>query len=111
MARAATSPSTLPEVTEAHRRAAFKAMGWAGWTFEEAMADDTRRRVVEARAHQLRKRQWHADARELDLHRAVAGLQTAMREARYTPHVGSPSKPWPPTVHDLKRAAAGDLDD
>lgn len=50
----------LPDVTDAHRHAAFEAMGWAGWTFDAAMADDTRRRVIESRAHQLRTRQWLA---------------------------------------------------
>ena len=45
---------SLPPVTDAHRRAAFEAMRWPGWTFEAAMTHDTRRRVIEARAHQLR---------------------------------------------------------
>lgn len=56
MARAL--PADLPEVTDAHRRAAFEAMHWSGWTFEAAMGNDTRRRLIEARAHQLRTRQW-----------------------------------------------------
>lgn len=50
----------LPEVTDAHRRAAFAAMRWNGWTFEAAMADETRQRVIEARAHQLRTQEWKA---------------------------------------------------
>lgn len=95
MARAL--PADLPEVTDAHRLAAFQAMHWTGWTFEAAMGNDTRRRLIEARAHQLRTQQWRAERRN--------------RGARYTPHVGTPSKPRPPTVHDLKRAAAGDMDD
>lgn len=109
MARA--TAADLPEVTEAHRLAAFEAMRWTGWTFEAAMADDTRRRVIEARAHQVRTQQWRAERRHRGVGPYLAGLQIAMREARYTPHVGNPSKPWPPSVHDLKRAAAGDLDD
>lgn len=102
-------PAVLPPVTDDHRRRAFEAMRWAGWTYEAAMADPTRRRVVETRAHAMRKQEWKASRRTVV--RMVAGLQIAQREARYTPHVGSPSKPWPPTVHDLKRAAAGDLED
>lgn len=109
MARAL--PADLPEVTDAHRRAAFEAMHWTGWTFEAAMGNDTRRRLIECRAHQLRTQQWRAERRNRGADLCLAGLQIAMRDARYTPHVGTPSKPWPPTVHDLKRAAAGDLDD
>lgn len=48
----------LPEVTEAHRIAAFEAMGWTGWSYEQARASDTRRRVIEARAHHLRTQEW-----------------------------------------------------
>lgn len=103
-------PSVLPAVTDDHRRAAFEAMRWTGWTYDAAMADATRRQIVETRAHQIRKQEWTATQRR-SVHRMVAGLQIAQREARYTPHVGSPSKPWPPTTTDLKRAAAGDLDD
>ena len=50
--------ATLPEVTEAHRLAAFNGMGWAGWSYQQAMADPIRGRVIEARAHQLRTQQW-----------------------------------------------------
>jgi hypothetical protein len=57
MARAVENPA-LPEVTEAHRLAAFNAMRWAGWTFERAQADPIRSRLLEARAHQLRTQQW-----------------------------------------------------
>lgn len=35
-------------------RAAFEAMAWTGWTFEAAMADPIRRRVVQARAAKAR---------------------------------------------------------
>lgn len=58
-------PKDLPEVTEAHRRAAFAAMAWPGATFEQAMASDTRRRVIEARAAQLRKAEWLATRRHV----------------------------------------------
>ena len=103
-------PSVLPPVTDAHRRAAFDGMRWAGWTYEQAMACETRRRVLEARAHHIRKQEWTA-SRRAATRQMTAGLQVAMQQTRYTPHVGTPSKPWPPTVHDLKRAAAGDRDD
>ena len=77
------TPVVLPEVTEQHRRAAFEAMAWTGWTFEQAMANDTRRRCIEARAHQLRKAMW------------LAGRVQVQR----------------PPQFDAKRAAAGDFDD
>lgn len=50
----------MPPVTEEHRRRAFADLRLAGTTFEQAMQDDTRRRVIEARAAQLRKREWQA---------------------------------------------------
>lgn len=62
-----TTPA-LPPVTDAHRQAAFAAMGWAGWTFDAAMANDTRRRVIEARAASMRTAQFkaaHARAAQL----------------------------------------------
>jgi len=83
---------TLPPVTDQHRHAAFAAMGWVGWTYEQAMANDLRASLVECRAHQLRKQQW----------------QQARRQQRWT------RTPWPPArpaTQDLKRAAAGDRDD
>ena len=54
------APCTLPEVTQAHRLAAFTAMHWAGWTFEAAMRYDVRRRLIEARAAQIRTAEWKA---------------------------------------------------
>ena len=56
-------PCTLPEVTHAHRLAAFTAMHWSGWTFEAAMQYDMRRRLVEARAAQIRTDEWKATQR------------------------------------------------
>lgn len=95
-----TAPE-LPPVTEQHRLTAFAAMAWAGWTYERAMADDTRRRVVEARAHQLRKADWLATRRQvlrpaLPMPQIARRLQTGMYRS-------------PP--QDLKRAAAGDFED
>lgn len=54
-----TAPD-LPPVTDAHRHAAFEAMGWKDWTYEQAMRFDMRRRLIECRAHQLRTREWEA---------------------------------------------------
>jgi hypothetical protein len=76
----------MPPVTDQHRRGAFAAFAWLGWTYEQAMADDTRQRVVEARAHHLRKAEW---------------LNSQRRVVR----------PALPHARDLKRAAAGDFDD
>lgn len=53
-------PADLPPVTDAHRLAAFEAMRWAGWTYAAAQASDTRRRLIEWRAHQLRTTEWVA---------------------------------------------------
>lgn len=50
---------TLPPVTDAHRQAAFDGLRLRCCaTLAEAMADPMRARVVEARAHQLRTREW-----------------------------------------------------
>lgn len=84
---------TLPAVTDQHRRAAFTLLSWPDCTFEQAMGSELRRRVIEACASALRKREW----------------QQARRAVRV---VRVPHKPsWAPTVQDLKRAAAGDRDD
>lgn len=48
----------MPPVTDAHRRAAFCAMRWAGWSFEAAMANPVRARVIECRAHHIRTTEW-----------------------------------------------------
>ena len=50
----------LPEVTAEHRLAAFEKMCWRGWSFESALQDSTRRALIEARAHQIRTREWAA---------------------------------------------------
>lgn len=57
---AAVIQPQMPPVTDEHRRRAFADLRLAGTTFEQAMQDDTRRRVIEARAAQLRKREWQA---------------------------------------------------
>lgn len=83
---------SMPAVTDAHRRAAFAAMGWIGWSFEAAMADAVRSRVVECRAHALRKAQWSAQR---------------LRRVPWPPASEQPR----PERRDGKRAAAGDFDD
>lgn len=110
-ARATNHPQLA--VTDEHRRAAFEAMHWPGWTFDQAMADEVRSRLVNLRARQI----CNAQARALRRHVVppmVAGLQQAQREARYLPGIGAQhrhaTQPWPPTVQDLKRAAAGDVE-
>lgn len=66
----------LPPVTDAHRRAAFEAMGWAGWTYEAARADKTRCQVVEVRAHQIRTQEWRATRQRtvVPVHRCRPGV-------------------------------------
>ena len=51
-------PTTLPNVTDEHRRTAFLAMHWPYVTFEAAMLDDTRKRVIECRAAVVRRLEW-----------------------------------------------------
>lgn len=90
---------TLPPVTDEHRRAAFTRMHWAGWTFEAAMADTLRARLVECRAHQLRKQQWQQQTRQ------------QARQAWARPPHAPAHTPAPASATDCKRAAAGDRDD
>jgi hypothetical protein len=56
---AARIEADLP-ITDAHRRAAFDSMAWPGWTYEQALRFDMRRRLIEARASKLRNREWQA---------------------------------------------------
>lgn len=87
------TPVNLPEVTDAHRAAAFARFAWTDLTYEQAMADPLRGRLIEARAHQLRTQEWKQGQR-----RPSARLYTLPRIA---------SRP----VFDAKRAAAGDFDE
>lgn len=48
----------MPPVTMEQLRAAFELMAWRGWTFEAAMADPIRSRVLRARAAQLRAQEY-----------------------------------------------------
>ncbi len=96
----------MREVNDADRRAAFEAMHWAGWTYEAAMADDTRSRLVEARAHQLRTRS--CCARDLPMPSMPVARPAAPARVVQTPALSRP--PLAGAV-DRKRAAAGDRDD
>lgn len=61
-AHAGTADGTacgLPPVTDAHRQAAFESLAFRCCaTLAEALADPVRAKVVEARAHALRKAEW-----------------------------------------------------
>lgn len=52
---------TLPPITDSHRRAAFEAMHWPGWTYEAAMRFDMRRKLIEARASRMRTDEYKRD--------------------------------------------------
>jgi hypothetical protein len=102
------NPPTTDELRAAweamrHRRA---LQHWPS-DFDQVMGDPVRAQCVAIEATAARRRK--------TVDRYVAGLQTAITQARYLPKVGRqqghPTHPWPPTVSDLKRAAAGDLDD
>lgn len=85
-------PDTVT-LTEQHRRAAFEAMAWLGWTFEAAMQDPVRSRLVQLRAQQMRQARTKTRRRVVVV--PMAGLQPYQRAF----------------LNDLKRAAAGDRDD
>jgi len=74
----AQTAEELPPVTDAHRRTAFDKLGYArqGWTFHTALADDTRRRVIEALASRLRTADWAAVHRRtvMPVHRCRPGV-------------------------------------
>lgn len=44
--------------TTAQLQAAFEAFAWVGWTFEAALADPLRARLLRARACQMRTREY-----------------------------------------------------
>lgn len=88
-AAAMASKGPLPPVTEAHRRAAFTLLSWQGCSFEAAMNNPLRRRLIESCAADLRTRE------------AQRAQRMAWRGSAYH-HT---------TTTDVKRAAAGDMDD
>lgn len=52
--------AAMPPITHAHLQRAFEAMAWKGWTYEAAMANDMRRRLVECRATCMAAREHQA---------------------------------------------------
>jgi hypothetical protein len=95
----------LPPVTDAHRRQAFALFKWPGVTFEQAMAVDLRRRLIEACAHGIRTREYQASQRDARKARYQPWCQDAIFGAR-------PASPRHLLAQrDLKRLAAHDPDD
>ena len=93
---------TLPAVTDAHRFEAFERMAWVGCSYEQAMSNPTRRQCIEVRAHQLRTQQWQAARLSAWSTRVI---EASSHVKRHPLHLTA--RP----MTDLKRAAAGDLDD
>lgn len=92
-------------MTDAHRRQAFALFRWPGVTYEQAMAVDLRARLIEACAHGIRTREWHASQRAQRASRYSPWCQAAIFGARIKPPpAGAPAA-------DLKRRAAHDIDD
>jgi|GEM_PF-5300147 hypothetical protein len=89
-------------ITTEHLQAAFKAMAWLGWTFEAAMADPVRSRLLQLRARQM----CQAQARRRVV---VAPRQTGQLLIRRW--LAEPNAYPGAHLNDLKRAAAGDRDD
>ena len=96
----------MPAVTAAHQQAAFQAFAWTGWTYEQAVADPVRSRLVMLRARQL----CNAEARVMRRSVALAELP-CLRAYLQQPHVRGTGVPYGAITHDCKRAAAGDRDD
>jgi hypothetical protein len=97
MTHAVRGPShdEMAEVTEAHRRAAFESLRMVGWTYEAAQRNDTRRRVIEARAHTLRLREWQATHHRTIRHTPAVDPKTGHWVTRRSPG------PWASNDPDL----------
>jgi hypothetical protein len=115
-----TRPSNHPQlaVTDAHRRAAFEAMGWKGWTFEQAMADDVRSKVVNSRARHLCNAEAQTMRRVplayLSADEKALVAKVAQRWSWAKRRSTQAPAPLPKAHHhqqDLKRAASGDRDE
>jgi hypothetical protein len=97
--------SAPPPITPEHLKRAFEAMHWPGWTFDTAMKNDMRRRLIVCRAHQLRTRDWLASLPpaskqcvrrvQLDAQGQVAGwcTQAVMGPRTETPQLALPLTP------------------
>ena len=96
--------AAMPPITQQHLQRAFEAMHWPGWTYEAALANDMRRRLVVCRAHQLRTQEWLASLDpttqqvrrvRLDAQGQVAGwcTQAVMGPRTETPQLTLPLAP------------------
>lgn len=99
----------LPPVTDAHRRQAFAMFAWPGLTFEAAMRIDMRRRLIEARAHGIRKAE--ATGRAVTRHPFPAKAAAPAPGPAWCPNALFGPRPQPTGYIDHKRAAAGDRED
>lgn len=114
-----TRPSNHPQlaVTDAHRRAAFALMGWAGWTFEQAMADDVRSKVVNSRARHICNAEAQALRRVPLANLSQDEKALVAKAAQRWSWVKRSSTQAPAALakayhqQDLKRAASGDRDE
>jgi hypothetical protein len=94
--------ASRPAVTAEHQRAAFELMAWTGWTFEQAMADPLRSRLVK-----LCARQMCTDQARVMRRTVVPAIDTRPFQVYQTGQ-----RVWVVQHQtDCKRAAAGDLDD
>lgn len=86
---------TLPPVTDEHRRAAFFSLRLVRRTYAEALQDPILSRIVEARAHTLRTKEFEASHQRtvVPVKRCQPGLDghplrwcTQMAPGAYDPH-------------------------
>lgn len=84
----------LPEITDDHRRRAFEILAMAGWTFDLAMANELRRKVIECCAASLRRMDWeHTQQRTVEPVRRVRLGVDGHPIAWCTQMAPGPSKP------------------
>lgn len=70
----ARAQAYVPDITDAHRRAAFVSLRWMG-SYHDAMSAPFRARLIEARAHDIARKEWEATTTRTVQHipRAVLG--------------------------------------
>jgi hypothetical protein len=78
-------------VTDEHRLAAFTSYAWANCTLDEAMADPTRRRLIEFRAAWLARREH--DAQHAPQTLFVRRYDPATKQWRMYRHAGPRTVP------------------
>lgn len=66
----------IPPVTDDHRQRAFVILSLSGWTYEMAMANEIKRRIIECCAARLRTMDWeHSQERVVyPVHRVRLGV-------------------------------------